>query len=104
MMVDDAKGGSLYAHLKGYGFLATRQCGICGRGFPAWGAEITVTTPKPENWTLDVGGYCRTCRAYRCPDHARLTRTAADGQPAGGRTPGLVKLVAACGKCGAALG
>ena len=48
------------------GIGGTQRCGIDGRTFPGFKFNPKITT-------MDIGGYCAGCGAYRCPDHARFS-------------------------------
>lgn len=69
-----SSGGRISMHAvnlqQGHG-LSSKRCGIDGRTFTCPAATQTILTEDPARFALDVGGYCDSCGAYRCHEHAR---------------------------------
>lgn len=68
--------------------LSSQRCGIDGHTFACPAGPQSVITANPDKFALDVGGYCDTCQAFRCQDHARWVEVAP------------MDYRAACTKCG----
>jgi hypothetical protein len=83
--------------------LAPERCGTCGTTFmdPQW--MFTLITRDPAGFTLDVGGFCPACSAYRCQNHARLRNVERPNVPM--PDPSLKPLMwgMTCASCGSAL-
>jgi hypothetical protein len=69
----------------------SQRCGSCGSTFACPGHTQTVITSDTSRFLLDIGGYCDTCREFRCPDHSQWLEVA-------DMTHGI-----GCGRCGARL-
>lgn len=52
--------------------IRNKRCDVCGRSFAFPSGYANVFTTSLAGWTMDAGGYCRTCRRYVCPSHARF--------------------------------
>jgi hypothetical protein len=83
--------------------LSPQRCGACGTTYlnPDW--MFTLVTQEPQNFRLDVGGYCPRCSAYRCYTHARVQNVVRPSMrlPDQSLLPFLYGMV--CGQCGATL-
>ena len=52
--------------------LSSRRCGLDGQTFPCPSITHTVITGDINRFALDVGGYCPSCRDFRCHDHVEF--------------------------------
>ncbi len=49
-----------------------QSCGVDGRTFPCPTITHTVITADINRFGLDVGGYCSSCRDFRCQNHCEF--------------------------------
>ena len=52
--------------------VSAQRCGVDGRTFPCPSITHTIITGNIDGFTLDVGGYCGSCRQFRCHDHVEF--------------------------------
>jgi hypothetical protein len=83
---------------------AIARCGVlgCGLSFASLGSGH-IYTMCPDDFVLDCGGFCPSCRYYVCPKHARFSVKPAQ---ADGSFPSLGSMDAYgvhCERCGSEL-
>ncbi|HEV8600552.1 MAG TPA: hypothetical protein VGQ69_14425 [Gemmatimonadales bacterium] len=52
--------------------VSPQRCGSDGQTFPCPSITHTVVTTNIDGFALDVGGYCPSCREFRCPEHVEF--------------------------------
>lgn len=52
--------------------ISPRRCGLDGQTFPCPSVTHTVVTGDIDGFQLDVGGYCPSCRDFRCHEHVEF--------------------------------
>ncbi len=52
--------------------VSAQRCGLDGRTFPCPSITHTIITGDIDGFALDVGGYCGSCREFRCHDHVEF--------------------------------
>jgi hypothetical protein len=52
--------------------VSAQRCGIDGKTFPCPSVTHTIISGDINGFALDVGGYCGSCRAFRCHDHVEF--------------------------------
>lgn len=83
--------------------LAPERCGACGTTFmnPQW--MFTLITKQPSEFSLDVGGYCPQCSAFRCHQHTRLRNVVRPNVPLPDESLKAIMWGMTCGSCGSNL-
>ena len=52
--------------------MSSQRCGVDGSTFPCPAITHTIITADIDRFALDVGGYCPSCREFRCHNHCEF--------------------------------
>ena len=52
--------------------VSAHRCGVDNRTFPCPSITHTIITADINRFALDVGGYCGSCREFRCHEHVEF--------------------------------